>query len=565
MLMLLRDMDVKSLGKSKGVFVFSSGDPLNSSRQVGDDARQPQNHLHGPASRWAQATLLAVIVFFSLLAMRGLGAAYSYWNDEIFAVFPTTLPWSNLYRHWLLPDVHPPLYNFFLKLWTGAFGVSETLTRIPSMAFAVASILALYRFTRDRPLPARLFALSFLGSLPAWAYFAQEVRSYSLALLLASAVTYLALILRRLRLHGERSGGRVLPLLVAYYLLALALGLTHYYGLIFVLLITAINFFERLVDANRLRILGFVAVNLYWPYLHARTGKLLSHTGGRFWIKVDPVVGTIRNYLEANFPLLLHRGEFVIPLVVLLVVLAVAVLAHARPSAAKLLAPAASLGRDCQESRYLSLLIGLFLLATTLLDLRSPSSTARNFIVLVPATVIVLTNLFTGVLDRARSTPWLRAAVLGLALLLITGQTALSMQRLEAKSMPRQNWKEMGLFARSSDLCVEGCELLGTDDLFTRLYFGDTKRVSIAAEALASRGHRLDPAHPLIGFHDAYLELPAIQRANPELQCWEPRQADANAVFVFLNPRQVKTADPASHGFASCRTVADPPYFWTGR
>ena len=124
---------------------------------------QPQSHLHGPASRWAQATLLAVIVFFSLLAMRGLGTAYSYWNDEIFAVFPTTLPWSNLYRHWLLPDVHPPLYNFFLKLWTGVFGVSETLTRIPSMAFAVASILALYRFTRDRPFPARLFALSFWG------------------------------------------------------------------------------------------------------------------------------------------------------------------------------------------------------------------------------------------------------------------------------------------------------------------------------------------------------------------------------------------------------------------
>ena len=345
-------------------------------------------------------------------------------------------------------------------------------------------------------------------------------------------------------------------------MLALALGLTHYYGLIFVLLITAINFFERLVDDNRVRMLGFVAVNLYWPYLHARTGKLLSHTGGRFWIKVDPVVGTIRNFLEANFPLLLHRGEFVVPLVVL----AVAVLAHARPSMLKVFAPSVALVRDCQETRFLTLLIGMFFLVAILGDLRSPSSTARNFIVLVPATVVVLTNLFTACLERAGTRPWLRAAVLGLALVLITGQTALSMQRLEAKSMPRQNWKEMGLFARSSDLCVEGCELLGTDDdLFTRLYFGDTKRVSIAAQALASRGHRLDPAHPLIGFHDAYLELPAIQRANPELQCWEPRQADANAVFVFLNPRQVKTADPASHGFASCRTVADPPYFWTGR
>lgn len=220
--------------------------------------------------------------------MRGLRTAYSYWNDEIFSVFPATLPWFNLYRHWLLPDVHPPLYNFFLKLWIGFFGVSEIVTRIPSMAFAVAAMLALFGFTRDRPLPARLFALSFLGSLPVWAYFAQEVRSYSLALLFASAVTYLALLLRRRRLAGEGSGGRGLPLLVAYYVLALALGLTHYYGLIFVLLITVINFFERLVDANRLRMLGFVAVNLYWPYLHARSGKLLAHTAaasGSRWIR----------------------------------------------------------------------------------------------------------------------------------------------------------------------------------------------------------------------------------------------------------------------------------------
>lgn len=545
--------------------MFSSGDSLNGSGQVDHDTRQPPSHLRGPSPRWAQATLLATIAFFLLLAKRRLDTAYSYWNDEIFSVFPATLPWFNLYRHWLLPDVHPPLYNFFLKLWTGAFGVSEIVTRIPSMAFAVVALLALYRFTHDRTFPARLFALSFLGSLPVWAYFAQEVRSYSLALLLASAVTYLALILRRHRLQGYRSGGRGLSLLVAYYVLALALGLTHYYGLIFVLLITAINFFERLVDDNRVRMLGFVAVNLYWPYLHARTGNLLSHTGGRFWIKVDPVVGTIRNFLEANFPLLLHRGEFVLPLVLLLAVLAVALLAHARPSRAKVFAPSVALGRDCQETRFLTLLIGLFLLVTILIDLRSPSSTARNFIVLVPATVIVLTNLFTACLERAGPWPWLRFAVLGLAIVLITGQTALSMQRLEAKSMPRQNWKEMGLFARSTDLCAEGCELLGTDDLFTRLYFGDTKRVSIAAHALAGRGHRLDPAHPLIGFHDAYLELPAIQRANPEMQCWEPRQADPNAVFVFLDPRQVKAADPANHGFGSCRTVADPPYFWSGR
>jgi len=139
------------------------------------------------------------------------------------------------------------------------------------------------------------------------------------------------------------------------------------------------------------------------------------------------------------------------------------------------------------------------------------------------------------------------------------------MQRLEAKTLPRQNWKVMGLFARSSDLCREGCELLGTDDLFTRLYFGDTKRVSISANTLSARGSRLAPAHPLIGFHDAYLQLPAIQLANPDLQCWQPRQADPNGVFVFLNPRQVKATDPASHGFRTCRTEADPPYFWTGR
>ncbi len=549
---------------------ISSGDVKDSSlAEVNRDSHQPDGRSPGqagavsPPMGWA--ILLAVMTFFILLSIRGLDKAYSYWNDEIFSVFPSTLPWFNLYRHWMLPDVHPPLYGFFLKLWTGAFGVSEIVTRLPSVVFAIGSMLALFAFTRDRPFASRLFALSFLGSLPVWAYFAQEVRSYSLALFLSSGATYLALLLRRRRLAGEESGGGRFSLLIGYYLLLLLLGLTHYYGLVLVMVMCFVNFFERLVDGSRLRILMFTAINLYWPYRHARTGKLLSHTGGHFWIKVDPVFGTIRNYIEANFPLLLHRGEFVVPLLVFLAFCALGLLAHARGSLPRITAPASFLGRDCQETRYLALVIGLFLVITILIDLRSPSSTARNFIVLVPATVIAVTNIFTASLDRARSRQWLQALVLGLALLLIASQTALSVQRVEAKAMPRQNWKEMGRFAAATNLCREGCELLGTDDLFTRLYFGETKRTPIGVEALGKRGYRLNPDQPLMGFHDAYLQLPAIREANPELQCWEPPQADLDAVFVFLTPSQVRTADPARHGLTPCRTVTQDPYFWTGR
>jgi mannosyltransferase len=514
---------------------------------------------------WREAGLLGVLVFFALFFGRGLLAGYSYWYDELFTVLMCSISWEELYRRWILPDVTPPFYYYFLKPWIGLFGASEISTRIPSLLFALVSLGSLSWFLRARAFAVRLFALLLMGGLPLVAYFSQETRHYTLVRLLSSWVTFLALMLRR-RSQPDAALQPADPsrAIVLYYFISLLLALTHYFGLLYVLALSALNFLERRIDGSRVRTLALMASVLVWPLLHARLGKLLSHTGGNFWIQVEPFWGTLRNFLEATFPVVLRDGQFVWPLLLAAAVLLVIGLRGLRGSSPyQVLAQAEAPAQTWDETRFLVQLVGLVLVGILLLDLRSPLSTTRNFIVLVPPVVLVITNLFGYFLGSVRGSRLWSSVFLGAVALLLLAQLQISYERLSAKIVPRQNWKDLGAFVETTGLCDQGCQSYGAEPAYIQYYMKQAKLEPRTSEQIKESGFRLDSGRPFLGFHDAYRELPAIAASNPEWQCLEPTQADEAAVFVFL-PRDRELKDGATT-LKPCQPPQRAPYFWTGR
>ncbi len=68
--------------------------------------------------------------------------AESLWLDELYSVtnsdpdIPTSEVWEKL-----KPDVHPPLYPFFLHYWMKLFGTSEIAARAPSLIAGIITVI----------------------------------------------------------------------------------------------------------------------------------------------------------------------------------------------------------------------------------------------------------------------------------------------------------------------------------------------------------------------------------------------------------------------------------------
>ncbi len=174
---------------------------------------------------WILAALTLILLLGAALRIIHLGAQ-PLWTDEGFSGFAILQP--NLLTT-LMRDVHPPLYFVGLKGWAELAGLSELALRwftlLPSM-LSIALMVPLARevaFLRPKPtawyvplLAALLMALSEMEF-----YIAQEVRSYSLHVMLAILTTWA--FLRWARMHQKRSA--------AIWVLSMtALIYTHYLG-----------------------------------------------------------------------------------------------------------------------------------------------------------------------------------------------------------------------------------------------------------------------------------------------------------------------------------------------
>jgi hypothetical protein len=140
-----------------------------------------------------------------LFAFVGL-ARSGYWTDELFSLFVIGHRGglAEVLRR-ALTDTHPPGYYFLLYEWARLFGLSETALRLSSAICAVAAAGVFYFGLRGVFSPvARAFALAVALNASCWFDRAQNVRSYSLCMLISALLLVLALAARR----GVRAGAR---------------------------------------------------------------------------------------------------------------------------------------------------------------------------------------------------------------------------------------------------------------------------------------------------------------------------------------------------------------------
>lgn len=150
------------------------------------------------------------------------------WFDEVFTLWLTREPFGTMLDR-LAGDIHPPLFSALLWTWRAAGGESVLWLKTLPVAIGVLTVLALYFAVRDWFGPrAALLAAALLAIHPTHVYFSQELRSYSLLILLVLLVTWNAW--RWVKWDRRRDA-------VAYVASAALALLTHYLaGLVLLLL-----------------------------------------------------------------------------------------------------------------------------------------------------------------------------------------------------------------------------------------------------------------------------------------------------------------------------------------
>ncbi|WP_172637153.1 hypothetical protein [Cyanobium gracile] len=498
-----------------------------------------------PATRSLQRPprrlLTAVLILCCLgFAGQGLTTAYSYWSDEIWSVAASSADWGMLFRDWLLPDTHPPLYQVLLKLWIGVFGGGETATRSLSFLIAALGLGAAALGSSGRGSGRRLATVAFLGTSPSFLFYAQEARSYALSLALSTLMLGTALLLR------QRTGRHEAALRWGFRLACVLLSLTHYFSLLFVLVVLAVSAADGRVLRRR-REAAVLGLLLLLPPL---THGLVSPVGAKFeridWIEVEPIIGTLMQFSRGLLPLLdLHQGQLAqLGLIGLAVGIGCA-FGSWRNLRRFLVEPTHQLPQALGEARYLLLVIGLFLALMLVIDPIRPISQARYTIVVLPAVAYLVGTgweLAAGLGRFRRSS----LAVLLVAVLLL--QLQIGQRMLADKRAPLENYRGMAAFVNSTGLCEGGCWSTGwRPDALMGTYFRPGQLRDLEERDPA------DPMplrQPLLAFHGNREQMKELSGTNPQLACWEAPGAWPAKSFILLP--HTSPAQPARHGLRPC-------------
>ncbi len=171
------------------------------------------------------AVILAAVIFrFTLYSV-------SFEYDEIFTAITTDparqLSW--IWSHWLVPDVHPPLYNVLLWVYNhfAPYG-PELWLRLPSMFFGVGALVCGWLMFPPRfGKTARLIFVAMLACNQYMILYAQHARAYSLMLLLSIPLTFWFLDISRQIWHKKQISSKLWG---KYAIFAFLLMWTHYFG-----------------------------------------------------------------------------------------------------------------------------------------------------------------------------------------------------------------------------------------------------------------------------------------------------------------------------------------------
>lgn len=138
-----------------------------------------------------------------LLSIAGAGlllrlyklTAISLWHDEAFSALLIKYSWGEMtYRIGL--DVHPPMYYYFLRIWSYVFGNSLWSLRGMSVLFGVATIIATYLLVKKvfANNTTALIAASLVALNPFQIQYVTEARMYTMGAFFVVLTAYLLVI-----------------------------------------------------------------------------------------------------------------------------------------------------------------------------------------------------------------------------------------------------------------------------------------------------------------------------------------------------------------------------------
>jgi 4-amino-4-deoxy-L-arabinose transferase-like glycosyltransferase len=174
------------------------------------------------ASRRGAALVAASAVLYAAMRLWNL-AAFSLWGDEVFSLRAARMGLGDLFAAAVADAVHPPLFYLVLKVWVAVGGEALwwlKLLPVATSIAAIAPVLLLARELRAKHEAAAL-ALALAAVNPYLIHYAQELRMYSLLMLLSLASAWVYV-------RYARTGGR--GWLAALFGVNLLLVYTHYFG-----------------------------------------------------------------------------------------------------------------------------------------------------------------------------------------------------------------------------------------------------------------------------------------------------------------------------------------------
>ena len=177
----------------------------------------------------------AVIALGAFCRFYHIGAK-SLWYDEALVLLESQKGLAQLFSV-NAEGIHPPLFRFLMHFWS-MLGSSEAFVRAPSLVFGSLSILAGYRVARSLlGKSAAVYCALLMSISPFLVYYSQEVKMYSLLLLLSLCSVYF--FIRVIEGGGASQW-------TAYILFTALSCYTNYFGIFNSIIPTAVIFWTLL-------------------------------------------------------------------------------------------------------------------------------------------------------------------------------------------------------------------------------------------------------------------------------------------------------------------------------
>lgn len=473
---------------------------------------------------------IAAISLCMLIAGWGSQENYSYWQDELVSAAAIKANWSELYRIWIIPDTAPPLYATLLKAWSWIWGEQERTLRALSLACTLLSLIITAWARHNSSTVRAVITILFLGLSPTLVGHAQEARNYALTLLLSTLLT-----------ASYTSDNPRKPTKLQQTAAALLLSLTHYFGLIFAIAATGAKATRQQSKRSLEWCFFTIAIMLPWPIYHLIIASRPESNLARVeWIKVQPVIGTLQEFLAGTLPIIGIGAA-----------LAMGTCFTVSLANASWRSKLIRIYRLCEkdhpktfdESILLTRILAFFLALAIAADLIHPVSTARNYIVALPATAFLFGNLSEMLLRRSRI--WLSRCMACVAAMILTALLLQSIEDNRKFTQPMMNYKAVAEIIKETRACDAGCYATRTYERLS-VYFDLGQLKSYA-------GAKQTKPNLLLGLGTNPEKFRKTIKDFPELECWAPVQSVHPGVFVMVkDPGQLPLQE---YSFTPCKRV----------